>query len=97
MFCDLVGSTELASRLDLEDLREVYAAYHRAVADVVKSFDGFVAKYMGECSCNSRPKPRPCRDANHLPKLGDFRTISGTASVPETSGYVTTKYHRETG
>jgi len=24
------------------------AAYHRAVADVVKSFDGFVAKYMGD-------------------------------------------------
>src|SRR4029077_8786762 len=48
MFCDLVGSTELSSRLDPEDLREVIAAYHRAVADVVRSFDGFVAKYMGD-------------------------------------------------
>src|ERR1700746_693482 len=35
MFCDLVGSTELSSRLDPEDLREVYAAYHGAVAAVV--------------------------------------------------------------
>jgi hypothetical protein len=25
MFCDLVGSTELASRLDPEDLREIIA------------------------------------------------------------------------
>jgi len=48
MFCDLVGSTELSSRLDPEDLREVIAAYHRAVADAVRSFDGFVAKYMGD-------------------------------------------------
>jgi class 3 adenylate cyclase len=48
MFCDLVGSTELSTRLDLEDLREVIAAYHRAVADVVRAFDGFVAKYMGD-------------------------------------------------
>ena len=48
MFCDLVGSTELSARLDPEDLREVIAAYHRAVADAVKSFDGFVAKYMGD-------------------------------------------------
>jgi len=48
MFCDLVGSTELSSRLDPEDLREVIAAYHRAVADVVRTFDGFVAKYMGD-------------------------------------------------
>jgi len=48
MFCDLVGSTELSSRLDPEDLREVIAAYHRAVADVVAGCDGFVAKYMGD-------------------------------------------------
>src|SRR5439155_21183363 len=48
MFCDLVGSTELSARLDPEDLREVIAAYHRAVAGVVRSFDGFVAKYMGD-------------------------------------------------
>ena len=48
MFCDLVGSTALAARIDLEDLREVIAAYHRAVTDVVRSFDGFVAKYMGD-------------------------------------------------
>jgi class 3 adenylate cyclase len=48
MFCDLVGSTELSARLDPEDLREVIAAYHRVVADVVRSFDGFVAKYMGD-------------------------------------------------
>jgi class 3 adenylate cyclase/predicted ATPase len=48
MFCDLVGSTELSSRLDPEDLREVIAVYHRAVAEVVAQFDGFIAKYMGD-------------------------------------------------
>src|SRR5712691_3426990 len=48
MFCDLVGSTELSARLDPEDLREIIAAYHRTVADVVRGFDGFVAKYMGD-------------------------------------------------
>jgi class 3 adenylate cyclase len=48
MFCDLVGSTELSARLDPEDLREVIAAYHHAAADIVRSFDGFVTKYMGD-------------------------------------------------
>jgi predicted ATPase/class 3 adenylate cyclase len=48
MFCDLVGSTGIAARLDPEDLREVITAYHRAVAEVVAGFDGFVAKYMGD-------------------------------------------------
>src|SRR5436309_13714335 len=48
MFCDLVGSTELASRLDPEDLREVIGRYHRCAAETVARFDGFVAKYMGD-------------------------------------------------
>jgi class 3 adenylate cyclase len=48
MFCDLVGSTALSAALDPEDRREVIAAYHRAATDVVRSFDGFVAKYMGD-------------------------------------------------
>jgi class 3 adenylate cyclase len=48
MFCDLVGSTALSSRLDPEDLRDVIASYHRAVAEAVSGYDGFVAKYMGD-------------------------------------------------
>ncbi len=48
MFCDLVGSTALSTRLDPEDLRDIISAYHGAVANVVGSFDGFVAKYMGD-------------------------------------------------
>jgi class 3 adenylate cyclase len=47
MICDLVGSTALASRLDPEDLREIIAAYHRAVADIVVGFDGLLSRYMG--------------------------------------------------
>jgi class 3 adenylate cyclase/predicted ATPase len=48
MFCDLVGSTPLASRFDPEDLRDILGAYHRCVTDRVARFDGFVAKYMGD-------------------------------------------------
>jgi class 3 adenylate cyclase len=48
MFCDLVGSTPLSARYDPEDLREIYGAYHRCVADTVGRFAGFVAKYMGD-------------------------------------------------
>src|SRR5712671_6843877 len=48
MFCDLVGSTSLSTRFDPEDLRELIGDYHRAVADMVGRFDGFVAKYMGD-------------------------------------------------
>jgi class 3 adenylate cyclase len=47
MFCDLVGSSALSTRHDPEDLRELIGDYHRAVAETVGCFDGFVAKYMG--------------------------------------------------
>jgi class 3 adenylate cyclase len=47
MFCDLVGSTALSTRLDPEDLRSVIV-YHKCVAETVAEFDGFVAKYMGD-------------------------------------------------
>ena len=48
MFSDLVGSTALSARMDPEDLREVISAYQRCVAEAVRRFDGFVAKYMGD-------------------------------------------------
>ena len=48
MFCDLVGSTALAARLDPEDMREIIAAYHQCCARLIERNGGFVAKYMGD-------------------------------------------------
>ncbi len=48
MFSDMVGSTALSARMDPEDLREIISAYQGCVARVVRHFDGFVAKYMGD-------------------------------------------------
>jgi class 3 adenylate cyclase len=48
MFCDLVGSTPLSSRLDPEDLREVVRAYQTTCAAVIQRFDGYIAQYLGD-------------------------------------------------
>ena len=48
MFSDLVGSTALSTRMDPEDLRELITAYQKCVAETVRRFGGFVAKYMGD-------------------------------------------------
>jgi class 3 adenylate cyclase len=48
MFCDLVDSTVLASRLDPEDLREVMRAYQVTCAEVIRRFDGHIAQYLGD-------------------------------------------------
>src|SRR5215472_9754005 len=38
LFCDLVGSTEIASRLDPEEWRELVACYHAAAAEEINRF-----------------------------------------------------------
>ncbi len=48
MFCDLVGSTALAERLDPEELRDLMQAYQRACRGVIEKYDGHVAQYLGD-------------------------------------------------
>src|SRR5262245_35965675 len=48
MYCDLVGSTALSTRLDPEDMRAVIRAYHRCCASIIVQAGGFVAQYMGD-------------------------------------------------
>ena len=48
LFADLVGSTELSAQMDPEDLREIISNYQKCVAETVRRFEGFVAKYMGD-------------------------------------------------
>ena len=48
LFCDVVGSTALAGRLDPEAYHEVVRAYHQTCAAVVQRFDGYVAQYLGD-------------------------------------------------
>jgi class 3 adenylate cyclase len=48
LFCDLVGSTPLAERLDPEDLREVVRAYRHACAGVIQGVEGHVAQWLGD-------------------------------------------------
>src|SRR5215469_17554656 len=48
LFCDLVGSTNIAAKLDPEEWRELAAAYHRTSARAVERFGGSVAKFLGD-------------------------------------------------
>jgi class 3 adenylate cyclase/tetratricopeptide (TPR) repeat protein len=48
LFCDLVGSTEIASHLDPEQWREIVGEYHGAAAQAIERFGGSVAQYLGD-------------------------------------------------
>ncbi len=48
MFCDLVGSTSLAARLDPEDWRDLVGSYLDAASAAVTSLGGHVLKKLGD-------------------------------------------------
>src|SRR5215831_13693584 len=48
LFCDLVGSTALARRLDPEDMRVLLRSYQDRVAGAVTRYGGHVAQYLGD-------------------------------------------------
>ena len=48
MYCDLVDSVGLSTRLDPEDLSEVIVAYQASCLGPIKQYGGHVARYLGD-------------------------------------------------
>lgn len=48
MFCDLVGSTALAQRLDPEDAQAAIRRFLDTCSEAIGRFNGYIAKYMGD-------------------------------------------------
>ena len=48
MFCDLVGSTGIAAKLDAEEWRDLVGAYLDAASAAVTEMGGHVAKKLGD-------------------------------------------------
>ena len=48
MFCDMVGSTELADRLDPEELRDVMRACQDACAQAIHCYEGDIVRTLGD-------------------------------------------------
>ena len=48
LICDMVESTDLASKLDPEELRKVMGVYFDACVNAVTSLGGFIARYTGD-------------------------------------------------
>ena len=86
MFCDLIGSTALASRLDPEDLREVIGAYHRCVAETIGWFDGFVAKYMGDGVLAYFGYPEAHEDDAERAVRASLGVVAGVRQMPTPEG-----------
>src|SRR5258705_13859291 len=82
MFSDLVGSTALSARMDPEDLREVISAYQRCVAETIRRFGGFVAKYMGDGVLIYFGYPAAHEDDAELAVRSGLALIDAVATLP---------------
>ncbi len=48
MFCDLMESTALSNRLDIEDLRDVLRHYQWICAEAIEAREGAIGQYLGD-------------------------------------------------
>jgi class 3 adenylate cyclase len=48
MFCDLVGSTALAAKVDPEDLLGYIATFRNLLTQIIEEHKGWVAQYLGD-------------------------------------------------
>src|SRR5712691_802293 len=90
LFCDLVGSTPLASQLDPEDLREVVRAYQAACAKVIARFEGHIAQYLGDGLLVYFGYPRAHEDDAQ-------RAVRAGLGMVEAVGQLNTRLEQERG
>ncbi len=81
MFCDLVGSTALSSRLDPEEMREVLRVYQEAVTSVVERYDGHVAKYLGDGVLTYFGWPRAHEDDAERAMRAGLDAVAAVAAI----------------
>jgi class 3 adenylate cyclase len=48
LFCDVVSSTPLSTRLDPEDLRELMLKYQSVCSTAIERFDGHISQWVGD-------------------------------------------------
>ena len=83
LFCDLVGSTALAEKLDPEDLHLLISAYQDACSTVIHRHDGYIAKYLGDGQMVFFGYPRAHEDAAHRALRAALEMVDAIARLAE--------------
>jgi class 3 adenylate cyclase len=82
LFCDLVGSTELSRRLDPEDLGELMRAYQACCGEVVRRWDGHVARYLGDGALAYFGWPRAHEDDAERAVRAGLELVGAVGGLP---------------
>lgn len=82
MFCDLVGSTTLAQKLDPEDLRQLMQRYQESCGAVIARYAGHVAQYLGDGLMVYYGWPRAHEDDAHRALRSGLEIIEAVKAIP---------------
>jgi class 3 adenylate cyclase/predicted ATPase len=88
LFCDLVGSTGLSSRLDPEDLSDTIRNYQKVCDRLVTKWDGFTAQYLGDGILAYFGWPVAHEDDAQRAILAGFELAQATGQMTATDGTV---------
>ncbi|MGH8618459.1 MAG: AAA family ATPase [Burkholderiales bacterium] len=86
LFCDLVGSTSLSTRLDPEELRDLILAYQTACTAVIRRYEGTVSRYMGDGILALFGYPRAHEDDAERAVLSALDILAVMATLPVPGG-----------
>jgi class 3 adenylate cyclase len=86
VFCDLIGSTELASRLDPEDLAAAMTSYHDCCKEVIERWGGHVAEFLGDGAVIYFGWPTAHEDDAERAVRAALELVAAVARLPIGSG-----------
>ncbi len=86
MFCDLVGSTELANQLDPEVVSQLIGRYQDVCAGAITRYEGYVAKFMGDGVLAYFGFPQASEDAAEHAVRSALAIVDGVAQLSHPDG-----------
>ena len=86
LFCDLVGSTELSTRLDPEALNEIISRYRNCCTRALTDTGGFVARYLGDGVLAYFGYPRASEDDAERAVIAGLRLVANVRQLHDDTG-----------
>jgi class 3 adenylate cyclase len=87
MFCDLVGSTELAASADPEEVRDVMRVYQDVCAGMIARYDGYLAKFLGDGALAYFGYPHAHEDAAERAVRAARGIVAAVSKLPLRGGH----------
>ncbi|MER8645569.1 AAA family ATPase [Mesorhizobium sp. M1252] len=87
LFCDMVGSTEYADRLDPEDFQHLIESFLQTCSSVVRRRKGVTASYIGDAIQAYFGYPTAGEDDSEFAVLAALEIVDAVATISANLGY----------